>query len=358
MNAARKIKVAIIGAGWYAAENHIPVLARRDDVVLDGVSRLGAAELVRVKEAFGFAAASEDYRDMLARKPDAVIVASPHHLHFEHARAAIAGGAHVLCEKPLTLDPREGWELVGLAARHQRHLVVANGHHYLPRLNEIRTLIRDGAVGRIEHVACQFVSATRAVFSGAVGLARWQSTFFRPDRATWQDPARGGGFAYGQLSHSIALLLWLTGLTPRDVAAQTFSLAGVDLCNAAVMGFDGGAVGTVAGAAAMPEGQRPLLRLLVTGSEGVFDIALDRDRAELCRHDGKILVIAPDPGTWVYRCDGPPNALIDLAHGHSINLAPGDIAAATVATIAAMLHSARNGGAPAQIERAPASVTP
>src|SRR3546814_4140903 len=55
-----------------------------------------------------------------SRRPDVVIVASPHHLHYQHARAAITSGAHVLCEKPMTLDVGEAWDLVALAKEHGR----------------------------------------------------------------------------------------------------------------------------------------------------------------------------------------------------------------------------------------------
>ncbi len=56
-----------------------------------------------------------------------------------------------------------------------------------------------------------------------IGLA----TFFRPEKSTWQDPAQGGGFAYGQMSHCLALMFFLTGLSPETVSAQTFGLAGL-----------------------------------------------------------------------------------------------------------------------------------
>lgn len=154
-----RVRVSVIGAGWYAAENHIPALAARSDAVLDGVCRLGKEDLARVKNHLGFAFASEDHREVLARKPEAVIVASPHHLHYAHARDAIAAGCHVLCEKPMTLDPAEAWDLVGRAKAAGRHLVIANGYHYLPKLDRVAALVAGGAIGRIEHLACNFVSA-------------------------------------------------------------------------------------------------------------------------------------------------------------------------------------------------------
>ena len=108
---SQSINVAVIGAGWFAAQSHIPVLAGRADVVLDGVSRLGAQDLERVRRHFGFRFASEDYRELLERQPAAVVVASPHPLHYEHCLAALEAGAHVLCEKPMTLDPLQAWAL-------------------------------------------------------------------------------------------------------------------------------------------------------------------------------------------------------------------------------------------------------
>ncbi len=345
----RRIRVSVVGAGWYAAENHIPVLAARDDVVLDGVCRLGADPLTRVRDHFGFAFASEDHRDVLARRPDAVVVASPHHLHYVHARDAIEAGCHVLCEKPMTLVPAEAWDLVARAKARNRHLLIANGYHYLPKLARLRALIAAGCIGRIEHLACTFVSATRSVFEGPVGLARWRTSFFRPDPATWQDPAQGGGFAYGQLSHSIALTLWLAGLNATAVGARTGPKGAADLFDAAWVSFDGGAIGSVSGAGGLPEGQRALLGLQLVGSEGALDLAVHRDHIAIHRHDGTSTGFAFAPGDLVYRCDGPVHALVDLAQGRGENLSPGAVGAATVAVIEAIQRSARANGATVEI---------
>lgn len=338
------LHAAVIGAGWYAAQSHIPTLASRSDVVLDGVCRLGTEELERVRAHFGFRFASQDYRDVLVRKPQIVVVASPHAQHYEHCMAALEAGAHVLCEKPMTLDPAQAWSLEGAAQAAGRSLLLANGYHYLPGVAQVRQAILDGAVGRIEHVACSFVSATRAVFEGGVGLARWQSSFFRPSRSTWQDPAHGGGFAYGQLSHSVALALWLTGLQAQAVSAHNFTVDGNDLCNTASVACGGSAVMSLSGAAAMPEGQRALLRLLVTGNEGVLEMELDRDRAVVHRHDGAHRSFDIAPGDWGYHCEGPVHALVDLAQGRGTNLTPGAIGAATTSVIAALVASAKGAG--------------
>jgi len=345
-----KVRTAVIGAGWWGAEVLIPTLARRDDVELDGVSRLGAAELARVKDHFRFAFASEDYRAVLARKPAAVIVSSPHGLHYEHAKAALEAGAHVLVEKPMTVDPREAWDLVALAARQQRQLLVSNGYHYLPGIAALQQRLSSGAVGTIEHVTCHFATPTRAVFAGDKGLARWQTAFFRPDKATWQDPGQGGGFAYGQLSHSLAMMFWMTGLDAESVAARR-APGKVDLCDAATVTFAGGAIGMVGGSAAVPQGGRQQLRLFVGGTAGSFTLDVDLDRAELLRHDGANETTARAAGDWVYRCDGPVDRLVELAQGHGENWSPGVVGAKTVELIAAIHRSAEAGGTPVAVTR-------
>ena len=353
------VKAAVIGAGWYAAQSHIPTLAARPDVVLDGVCRLGALELEKARAHFGFQFASEDYRAVLARRPEVVVVASPHHHHYEHCCAAIAAGAHVLCEKPMTLDPFQAWDLEARARAAGSSLLLANGYHYLPGVEPLRQALLQGAVGRIEHVSCSFVSATRAVFEGDVGLARWQTHFFRPARTTWQNPELGGGFAYGQLSHSIALTLWLTGLQAQAVSAHNYCVEGNDLCNAASVLCGDGAVVSLSGAAAMPEGQRALLRLLVTGTEGVMEVELDRDGAVLHRHDGGNRDLGVAPGQWNYHCEGPVHALVNTAQGSGINLSPAPIGAATVSVISALVASARDGGRSIEVfHNAPSATGP
>ena len=171
------------------------------------------------------------------------------------------------------------------------------------------------------------------------------ATFFRPERATWQNPAQGGGFAYGQLSHSLALMLWLTGLdAPDGRGAHLYARRRRPLrCGPVV--FDEGAVGSLHGAAAMPEGSRALLRIIVTGSEGMVSAEFDRDRCEIRRFDGKDRTLPIEPGQWAVDGRRPTDTLVDLALGRGDNRSPGEIGAATVSLIEAMLRSSAKGAA-------------
>ena len=82
--------MGVIGAGWWATENHIPHLLERSEVELTSVCKLEEDQLKFVKEKFGFKFASTNYNEMLQLSDlDGVIISSPHHAHFENAKAAL-----------------------------------------------------------------------------------------------------------------------------------------------------------------------------------------------------------------------------------------------------------------------------
>ena len=60
-----KLKIGVIGAGWWATENHIPHLLERSEVELTSVCKLEEDQLKFVKEKFGFKFASTNYKEML-----------------------------------------------------------------------------------------------------------------------------------------------------------------------------------------------------------------------------------------------------------------------------------------------------
>jgi predicted dehydrogenase len=69
--------------------------------------------------------------------------------HFALARQALLAGKHVLVEKPLTANVAEAAELVALAARVGRTLMVGHTFEYSPAVNELRALVRTGELGRL-----------------------------------------------------------------------------------------------------------------------------------------------------------------------------------------------------------------
>lgn len=354
--AGEKARIGLIGAGWWATSNHLPLLAARPDVELAAVCRLGQDELRRVAERYHFPFASEDYRALLAQPLDGVIVASPHTLHYEHARAALEKGLHVLVEKPMTTHGAEAWELVRLARDKSVHLMVPYGWNYKPYLQEAWRLMQRGVVGRIQHVSCHMASPILDLLSGrdhvdqdVAGSAAQEDLLFGPTASTWADPAiAGGGYGHAQLSHATGLLFWLTDLRAQDVYARMSSVpeARVDIYDALSVRFTNGAIGTVSGAGSVPDGGPFQLDIRIFGDEGLLLLDVERERVEVRRHDGEVVSVAVASGEGAYSCDGPPHRFIDLIRGKSTrNDSPGEVAARSVELLDAAYRSAQSGRA-------------
>src|ERR1051325_624957 len=94
------------------------------------------------------------FEELLAT-PDlqAVVIAAPAVQHFALAKQAMLAGKDVFVEKPLALRVEDGEELLQLARRHARVLMVGHLLHYHPAIVALRTMIKDGELGRIEYIS-------------------------------------------------------------------------------------------------------------------------------------------------------------------------------------------------------------
>lgn len=214
------VRIGVIGAGWFASRRHCPDVVEHPEAVLKALCRRHAEQLQQMADHFQVDSCFTDYRELVqSNQVDGVIVCSPHHLHFEHTRAALENNLHVLLEKPITLDPEEGRQLVELAASKGRVLVVGQNPPYWSHCRYLREQIEAGALGEIEAAHIHWVSDAR----GVLGLEPLPDdlpgvvhpTLFRGDPAQ-----NGGGFFVDGGSHLICELLWCTGLKAVEVTAQ------------------------------------------------------------------------------------------------------------------------------------------
>ncbi len=342
-------RIGIIGAGWWAAVNHIPVLQANPDCELVAATRLGAAERAELQRAFAIPQVFADAGEMLATaRLDGVVVSSPHPLHHRHAAAALAAGCHVLVEKPMTTDAADGRDLVAAAARAGRELLVAYGWNFRPFTEQARALVASGAIGRVRHVALTMATPLEDLFAGEP-MRETEGALFRPPRSTWADPARAGGYGWGQLVHALGLLFRIADLTPEQVFAVVGqSPAGVDYYDAAVLRCAGGVTAAVSGAATVPKHCGFQLELRLFGTEGMLLLDTERPRLEVRRSDGADTVLALSGQDTAYECAGPLRVLVDVCLGRpAVNAAPGIVGQRAVEVLDAMYRSARSG----QMER-------
>ena len=80
------------------------------------------------------------------------MIATPAETHFNLAREALLAGKHVFVEKPLVLDENEGLELIGLAEKEHRTLMVGHLLQYHPVFVKLKELERSGELGRINYI--------------------------------------------------------------------------------------------------------------------------------------------------------------------------------------------------------------
>jgi len=344
-----KLRLGVIGAGSWTVASHLPELAtRRDDVEFVGVARKGSELLAKIQSDWGFAVASEDYRDVLDAGVDICLVASPSGLHHEQAKAAMQAGAHVLVEKPMTIRPDDAWDLVDTAEQLGRHLVVSFGWNYKPMTRQAKQLMTDYGIGRIEQMMIHMASQTRELFlgTGAYPDAAPDSV---PETRTWNDPAlSGGGYAQAQLSHALAMALWLTDLRATEVFSfmSAPEESPVEFHDAASIRFAGGAIGTMSGAADhMNAGDnKHQLEMRAIGSEGQFQVDYEREALWLFRAPNTNYRPELEANAGLYDCVGPPHALVDLALGKDVvNCSPGWLGARTVEILDACYRSAASG---------------
>jgi predicted dehydrogenase len=145
----RVISVAVIGLGYWG-----PNLVRN----LSACSRFRLAQLCDANPArldfvgvqFPSATRTVNAGDVFAdTSVDAVAIVTPVGTHYDLARAALEAGKHVLVEKPLAACASEAAEIVDLARRVGRVLLVDHVFLYSPAVQKMAELVASGEVGEV-----------------------------------------------------------------------------------------------------------------------------------------------------------------------------------------------------------------
>ncbi len=87
---------------------------------------------------------------------DAIYVATPHNYHFQNSIDAMKGGKAVLCEKPITINPKELELLIHAAQSSECYLMEGMWTYFLPAIVKAREWIDQGRIGKVLHVKSEF----------------------------------------------------------------------------------------------------------------------------------------------------------------------------------------------------------
>ncbi len=337
-----KLRLGVIGAGWFASRRHLPDAQRNPDVVLAALCRRD--DDARAKLAAHFNVAPEatfaDWRAMLdAGGLDAVLIATPHALHFEQAQAALERGLHVLLEKPMTVRADDARALVALARKNDRRLAVALNPPYWAHCHRLRAALQDPAMGALESAMLYWTGSAEFVFGRAARPDNLPGvvppTMYRADTEL-----NGGGYLIDGGSHLVSELLWVTGLRARRVSALLDDTPG-DMRGVVSLEMENGAVASIT---LLGDSKHPARRVhnvfgcvhgTATIREFAFETTLVRDglpTETFCEAD-----LPP--------VTGPIDNFADAILGRAPLHAPGEHGAHVVEVVAAAYESASSGQA-------------
>src|SRR3954468_6149780 len=124
---ADAMKIGIVGAGAIAQLAHLPVLAKMRGAELVAICDNDRLKARALADRFGVPDTFTDIEDLLELDQlDAVVVATPNHLHEPHVLSALAAKMHVLCERPLALNARGVERILAASQRVGKKVLVAN----------------------------------------------------------------------------------------------------------------------------------------------------------------------------------------------------------------------------------------
>ena len=146
-------------------------------------------------------------------KIDFVVIVTPNNAHYEAAKAFLANGINVVCDKPLTFEVAEAEELASLARKNNLLLCVTYTYTGYPAVKQIRDMIRGGEIGNIRFVNAEYPQEWLATPAekGDNKQAKWRT-----------DPAISGkSNCVGDIgSHVENLAAYTTGLKIKSLCAR------------------------------------------------------------------------------------------------------------------------------------------
>jgi predicted dehydrogenase len=179
---ADKLRIGVIGtanqAGWNISQLGSEQIVALCDVDANYLEQAAAA-IPDVKKF-------RDFREMLSSPLDldAVLVATPDHIHAPASAMALRAGKHVYCEKPLTHTVSEARLLTELAREKKVRTQMGIQIHAEPNYRRVVELVRSGAIGAVKEV---HVWVGRSWGGGAYGAAAQVPSHL--DWNLWQGPA-------------------------------------------------------------------------------------------------------------------------------------------------------------------------
>ncbi|MCL2810909.1 MAG: Gfo/Idh/MocA family oxidoreductase [Clostridia bacterium] len=271
-----KLRIGILGAGHIAHR----WMSDARTVNEAEITCVAARELPRAQafaERWDIPNAVGGYQALVEHpEVDAIYVATPHPMHYEHTLLAINAGKHVLCEKPAALNAVELGRMQACAKERGVFLMEAMWTRLFPAVQRAKELLAEGEIGELRGLRAQFC---------------YDSPFDPASRLF--NKALGGGALLDVGCYPIAFALDMFGCAPDQITgAAHIGDTGVDERNTISLRFPGGGVAMLASAVrmAMP------IEAVLYGETGTLHVPdfYHPDRL-LLERDGQTAVVFEQP---------------------------------------------------------------
>ena len=201
-SADRELGLGVIGMGGFGLFA-VQQFVQHPNTKLVAIAGSKREEAIRTAQRFG--AEQLNSLDELVNHPDIdiIYVATPPFLHYEQSMLALNAGKHVICEKPLAMNPEEGAEMLALAKEKGLMMVTNLMQRYNPMFARIKHLIDKNLLG-------DFLHGYFENYAGDEGLS--------PQHWFWDRTRSGGIF----IEHGVHFFDMFTGWfgAGKVVAAQ------------------------------------------------------------------------------------------------------------------------------------------
>jgi predicted dehydrogenase len=145
------LRAGIVGTGFIGRVHARS--ARVAGAQVTGVAASSPESATAAAEEIGAGTAFASADALIASEQiDVVHICTPNHLHVPLALAALAAGKHIVCEKPVALDPAGAAQLIAAASDAGRVATVPFVYRYYPTVREARARIRSDGTGDLRLV--------------------------------------------------------------------------------------------------------------------------------------------------------------------------------------------------------------
>lgn len=264
-----RVRIGIIGFGGMGAA-HAKMMRDISEVQLTAVADIDPQAAQLAQEQYGVPTFT-DYRECIdSGLIDAVLIATPHPSHPEIAVYAFEKGLHVLCEKPIAINPREADRMISAAKQSGKVFCTMYQMRTERHCRVARRAVEEGLIGEI--MRTELVSAwyrNQAYYDSAT----W--------RATWA--GEGGGVLVNQAPHLLDMFCWLAGLPATVTAFARARLHDIEVEDEAFALLE------------YPNGAHGYLYATTNEAPGTQRIEIVGDRGTIRIQDGQVSVYRIDP---------------------------------------------------------------